>query len=71
MHQPAPVNWSQNSICIRLRSVGFEQDKKTTPVAQGERLNRALATPIPQNGFNTTRITVTIMMIVGTSLIIL
>ena len=65
-------DWSQNSTASAYVRVGCREDRKRPHFKQGPRTsNFALATRELQNGFNTARITITIINIVGTSLIIL
>jgi hypothetical protein len=54
---------------IRLRGVGYRQYRKSVRFSQGG-FDYPLTMAIRQNGFTTTRITIPIIKIVGTSLII-
>jgi len=58
--------------CIRLRSVGFGEDKKNDWKTQGTvgLLNQKLTVLFVQNGLSTTRITIPIISRVGISLMI-
>ena len=69
--QPAPIHWSRELDCIRLRSVGWRKIGKEVRFRQEAQTFCALATRVDrQNGFSTTRITIRIIRTVGTSLII-
>ena len=74
MHKAAPVHWSQNATASAY--VGWDGLKIGKDTTSGKGRDRtktqfALATLKFQNGFTTARITITIIRIVGISLIIL
>jgi hypothetical protein len=70
MHQSAPVDWSQNSAASAY--VGWDKPKIGKDRSSSKRRDDfALRTRELQNGFNTTKSTMRIIIIVGNSLIIL
>jgi hypothetical protein len=68
MLQPDPKLVGPERECIRLRSVGFSQDKLSRAFAQGARTPQGLLFALYVNGLTVARTTMKIRMIVGISL---
>ena len=71
MHRPAPIHWSQNSTASAYVRWDAPKIRKDGTSGKGRESDCALGNASTrQNGFTTTRITMTIIRTVGTSLII-